>query len=50
MDHTQNTSLLSYNTFHLDCIAEQLVRIQDIADLEKLVASNLLIDRPFLIL
>lgn len=50
MDHTHNTSLLPYNTFHLDCIAEQLVRIQDIADLEELVTSKLLVDHSFLIL
>lgn len=50
MDITQHTSLLPYNTFHLDCIAEQMVRIQDIADLDELISSNVLQDRPFLIL
>ncbi len=50
MNISQHVSLLPYNTFHLDCIAEQLVRIQNITDLEELVASNLLVDRPFLIL
>jgi UDP-N-acetylmuramate dehydrogenase len=50
MDYSQNISLLPYNTFHFDCIADHFVRIQTIADLEELVASKLLGDRPFLVL
>lgn len=50
MDYSQNVSLLPYNTFHLDCIADHFVRIQSIANLEELVASKLLANRPFLVL